>query len=373
MTEPTESAAKPTAPTVESRVVDLAIRLGFLALFVYGSLVLIAPFIGVVLWAVILAVAIYPGYVWLRAHLWRQGWLASLLITLVALAVILGPASALAVSFADTIGNFVTNLENGTIRIPPPSESVASWPLIGDRLHDIWLLASTNLEDLLKKAGPTLLPAGGTALSKIAGVGFGVLLFAASIVIAAFLYGPGPRYAEDVRRFARRITFARGDEFVDLTGATIRNVTRGVIGVALIQTALAGILLWLFGVPIAGVLTFIILILCIVQLGPGIVLIPAIIWAWTAMDTGAAAGFTVLCLPVLLLDNILKPVLMARGLKTPMLVIFIGVIGGTLSYGLIGLFLGPVILSVFYELLIAWVRSPEPSHQPATPAEPPGN
>jgi predicted PurR-regulated permease PerM len=359
---------RPDEKTFEARIVDIAIRLGLLALFAYWSLTLIAPFIGVMIWAVILAVAIYPLYVWLRARFGGRGWLASLLITLVALALVLGPTAALVMSFAESIQSLASGLESGTIRVPAPPDSVAGWPIVGEQLHRIWMLASTNLESTLQTYGPRLLPAGNIALGKIAGLGISVLLFAVSVLIAAFLYGPGPRYAEDARHFARRISADRGAHFVDLAGATIRNISRGVIGVAVLQAIYAGIVLALFGVPGAGVIAFAVLLLCIVQIGPLLVVAPAIVWAWMTMDAGAAAGFTVALAPLLLIDNLLKPYLMARGLETPMLVIVIGVIGGTISYGLIGLFLGPVVLSVLYELMIAWIRTP-PDQQDRT-AEP---
>jgi predicted PurR-regulated permease PerM len=366
MAEEIETTARADAAALRQRVVDIAIQLGVLALFVYWSLKLIAPFIAIFIWAVILAVALYPAYAWLRRRLGGRGWLAATLITLAGIAIVLGPTATLAVSLAESLGSLAAGLRDGTITVPPPPDGVDDWPVIGERIHATWALASTNLESLLQSHGSKLLPAGSVALGKIAGVGFDVLMFAASVLVAGFLFGPGPRCAEYLHRFARRLTADRGDEFADLAGATIRNVSRGVIGIALLQAVLAGIVLGLFGVPGAGLIAFGVLLLCIVQIGPAPVLIPTIVWAWTAMDVGAAAGFTAAMVPIMLIDNVLKPVLMGRGLATPMLVIYIGVIGGTLSYGLIGLFLGPIALAVFYELAVAWIRA-EP--EPAKPVE----
>ncbi|MEX2200496.1 MAG: AI-2E family transporter [Dongiaceae bacterium] len=356
---------RPDEKMFESRIVDIAIRLGLLALFVYWSLTLIAPFVGVVIWAIILTVALYPFYAWLRARLGGRGWLAATLLTLVTLALVLGPVGALAVNFAESVQSFATGLESGSVRIPTPPDSVAGWPLIGEALHRIWLLASTNLESALQTYGPKLLPAGNLALGKIAGLGIGILLFAVSVVMAGFLYGSGQRYADDARRFGRRISADRGAHFVDLAGATIRNISRGVIGVAVLQAIYGGIVLALFGMPAAGVIAFVLLLFCIVQIGPLLIVAPAIVWAWMTMDVGAAVGFTVAIAPLLLIDNLLKPYLMARGLTTPMLVIIIGVIGGTITHGLIGLFLGPIVLSVLYELVMAWIRTP-PDQQAKT-------
>ena len=163
------------------------------------------------------------------------------------------------------------------------------------------------------------------------------------------------------KTFARRVAADRGAHFVDLAGATIRNISRGVIGVALLQALLTGLILSMFGVPAAGVIAFLVLIFCIVQIGPVPVVLPVIIWAWSTKDTGPALILTLLLIVIPVIDNVLKPILMARGLSTPMLVILLGVIGGTVSYGLIGLFLGPILLGIFYELLMAWVTTDPPA------------
>ena len=200
----------------------------------------------------------------------------------------------------------------------------------------------------------------GKFLSAAAGIGGGVLSFAVSVIIAAFMYSRAGMLSNALGSFAARIIGDRGREFVQMSGATIRNVARGVLGVSLIQALLAGVGMGLAGIPAAGVLTLLILILGILQAPPTLIIIPAIIWMWSDAELVSALIFTIYMIPVALLDNFLKPVLMAKGLKTPMLVIFIGVIGGTLAHGLIGLFLGPIVLAVFYDLLIAWVTGEVP-------------
>ena len=194
------------------------------------------------------------------------------------------------------------------------------------------------------------------------------LLLCVSVIIAGFLYVSGPQLAQGGRVFAERVVASRGAAFVDLAGLTIRNVSRGVIGVAAIQALLAGIVMVGAGIPAAGLLAFVVLLLCIVQIGPAPVLLPLLIWAWMALATGPALMLTLLLVPIMILDNVLKPLLMGRGLRTPTLVILIGVIGGTITHGLIGLFLGPVVLSVLYELMVAWVRHAPPAAQ--TPLAP---
>jgi predicted PurR-regulated permease PerM len=195
-----------------------------------------------------------------------------------------------------------------------------------------------------------------------------VLVIILAVLISGFLYFPGPRFVTGFRAFAARVVGVHGSDFVDLAGATIRNVARGVIGVAAIQALLTGVGLIVAGVPGAGLLTLAVLILAILQIGSGPVVIPLLIWAWLQMSTGAAVLLTAYMIPVSIIDNILKPILMGKGLPTPMLVILVGVIGGTISYGLIGLFLGPIVLAVFYELLVFWVAAAPAAAPPPAPA-----
>jgi predicted PurR-regulated permease PerM len=272
------------------------------------------------------------------------------------LATILGPVSVLAANLADSVYWLATGVQAGTLRIPPPPPSIEKWPVIGEEVHRAWELAFTNLDEAVHKYGPVVLPAGGSVLGKIAALSADILKFVVSVIISGFLFVPGPRLAASARAFAVRLIAPRGAHFIDLAGATIRNVSRGVIGVALLQALLAGGILMLAGVPGAGLIAFAVLILCIIQIGAAPVLVPVMIWAWISMSTALALTLIVLLIPVMLIDNLLKPILMARGLTTPMLVILTGVIGGTITHGLIGLFLGPVVLAVFYELVVAWTR-----------------
>ena len=356
----TEAEAAAAARAMDSRVTDLVIRLAFIGFFAYLSLTLLAPFAIMVIWAVILVVALYPAFAGLRDFLGGRGGLAAAIITAVGLVVVVVPLGAVTVNVAETTVNLVSDFENQTVTVPRPPESVREWPVIGEKVHSAWTLASVNLEAAVKRFGPPLLKAAGAIAGKIAGVGFGMLGFAVSVLIAGFLFVPGPQLREQIKLFGRRIAGERGAHFVDLAGATIRNISRGVIGVALLQALIAGLVLTLLGVPGAGLAAFLVLMFCIVQVGPIPVLLPIIIWAWATRDTGPALLLTVLLIPIPVIDNVLKPILMARGLSTPMLVILLGVIGGTVVYGLIGLFFGPILLGIFYELLMAWMRHDPP-------------
>ncbi|MHA7773993.1 AI-2E family transporter [Roseibium sp. M-1] len=346
-------------PTVDARVIDIAVRLGILGLFAYFSLQLIAPFFLFLLWAVVLTVALYPAFDWLAEKFGGRKVPAAILITLLCLAIVIGPVAVLVVSLADTLQGWYHAIADGSLKLPALPEKLAALPIVGPKFAELWQIAGQGMEQVFAKIGPTLAPAGGRILTALAALSGSVLFFIVSIVLSGCLFVPAPTLAKGAKRFADRIIAPRGAEFVDLAGATIRNVSRGVIGVAVIQGLLTGILLILFQVPLAGVLTFIALFLCIIQIGPALVIIPTIIWAWSSWEFMPALAFTVLMVPVMLIDNVLKPILMSRGLKVPMLVILIGVLGGTIAYGLIGLFLGPVVLAVFYELVIAWVMAGE--------------
>jgi predicted PurR-regulated permease PerM len=201
-------------------------------------------------------------------------------------------------------------------------------------------------------AGPVLAFAGSA--------GFGMLKFVAAVAISGFLFHFGPRLVAAIRRVQARLVTQRSQDFVALSGLTIRTVAQGVIGVAVLQSLLAGIGLKLAGVPHAGLLAFAVLLLAILQIGSAIVLIPVIIWIWATKDFAVALPLTIYLLIVGLADNILKPMLMGRGLNTPMLVIFIGVLGGMLAHGILGLFVGPIILAVTWELIMAWIREERP-------------
>jgi predicted PurR-regulated permease PerM len=344
-----------TEADIEPRVTDLVIRLAFLGLFVYWSFELVRPFVPVVIWAVLLTAALYPLYAWLAEKLGRPR-LAAIIVTILLLMTILGPISVLAASLVQTVQWIAEGLQDGTLKVPPPPARVADWPMIGEKVHEAWSLGSSNLDDAIDRYGPSLLPAGSTILARIASIGGDMLKMLLSVVLMGFMLKPGPRLAAGAKAFAGRLVAPRGAHFVDLAGATIRNVSRGVIGVALLQTLIAGIVLEAAGIPGAGLLAFLILIFCIIQIGPAPVVVPVMIWAWASMSGGAALTLTLVLVPVMLLDNVLKPILMARGLTTPLLVILTGVIGGTISYGLVGLFVGPIVLAVFYELVVAWVQ-----------------
>jgi predicted PurR-regulated permease PerM len=333
----------------------LAIRIVCLGFLGYWSLILISPFLTIIVWSIIIAVALYPVFDWLSAKLYGHRALAAVAITILSLLVMLGPATWLALSLAETVRILLARLGDGTLTFSPPSEAVKAWPLIGEKIYEGWLLASTNLRSLVIEAAPHLKPLGSSLLSAAGSIGINLLKFIIAAVISGFLLIPGPSLIHSIKNVVSRVAAARGEEFVDLAGATIRNVSRGIIGIAILQALLAGIGLLFAGVPAAGLFSFLVLVLGIIQIGPSIILLPLIIWSWFAMDTTTAVLFTLYMVPVNLLDNILRP-LVAKGLSTPMPIILIGVLGGTLVHGVIGLFVGPIVLSIGWQLLVVWTR-----------------
>ena len=304
----------------------------------------------------ILAVALYPVYWRLARLLGGRRRLAAAVLTIIVLCLVAGPVALLATNLVETVASLVEALKDGSLKVPPPPPGVADWPLVGEQLARIWGLASTNLAAALASVVPEPRVTAAMILGRLSAIGGDMLLFLVAVLISGFLYVPGPRIVGAARLFASRLVAPRGEAFVDMAGATIRSVSQGVIGLAFLEALAGGIVLMSLGVPGAGVIAFAILILSLVQIGPLLVLLPLVIWAWMTHTAGFAALVTVASVTIFLMDNLLKPLLIRRGLTTPMLVILAGVIGGTISHGMIGLFLGPVVLAVFYELLVAWVR-----------------
>jgi predicted PurR-regulated permease PerM len=339
--------------------IDLAIRLAVLGLLLYLAFILIRPFITIAAWSVILAVALYPPYQRIVRLTGGRRKLAAALLTLLTLLILIGPVAWLVLGLIDSIRGVTDQLDLSPLVLPAPPETVKSWPLIGDSIYQFWQLASTNIQEVWAKIAPALKTIGTTLVQTAAEAGIGTLKFLAAIVVAGFLFAPAPALTDAVNRFSRRLAAERGESFVEIAVATTRAVARGVIGVSMLQALLIGAGLVVAGIPAATLITSIALVLCILQIGPSLVVIPVIIWVWMTRDTSVALLFTAYMIPVNLIDNVLRPLVMGRGLNTPIVVILIGLIGGTLSLGLTGLFLGPIILAVIWELLVAWIRERE--------------
>ena len=337
--------------------IRIAIRIALLAGLIYWSYVLLDPFIPILAWSVVLTVALYPAYEWLSRLLGRRPRIAATIMTLLVLAVFLGPATWLGLGLVDGLRTISEQVTSGDLAIPSPPDSVRNLPLIGQSLFETWEMASLNLEAAFRELAPNLKPLTGPILAVASSAGTGTLKFFAAMLITGFLFPTGPRLVAATRRMLVRIVPQRSADFLVLAGATIRTVAQGVIGIAVLEALLAGIGMKIADVPHAGVLAFAILVLGIVQIGSLPILIPVVIWVGAVKGVGTAVLLTIYLVLVVVADHALKPLLMGRGLSTPVLVIFMGVIGGTLAHGIVGLFVGPIVLAVAWELLMAWTRT----------------
>lgn len=344
-----------TPDPLNKNTIDSLVRLSTLALLIYWAVLLIQPFLVLIAWSIILVIVLYPAYSWGVRRLHLPPVIAAGVIVAFCLAILLGPATWLGLSLGISVRWFAQRLASGELQIPPPFETVRNWPFIGAKTYELWNLASINLTDALAKIGPELRPLSSRLLVLASSAGLSMVKFIASVIIAGFLFKPGPSMVKSAGLIFRRLTTEHGDEYVTLVGVTIRNLARGVIGVALLQSLLVGIGLIVAGVPAAGLISLSVLILGIIQVGSAIVIVPLVVWSFFAMDTFAAVWFSIYMVPVSLVDNFLRPIIMARGLKTPMLVILIGLLGGVWVHGLIGLFVGPIVLAIVWELLGIWI------------------
>ena len=338
------------------KAIDLAIRLFVLGLMAAWCFVLLRPFLAIVLWAAVLAIGLWPIFLWFKARLGGRAKLAATLITLLGIAITIGPVSFIATVLVSNIQSFAESITAGTLVVPPPPEGIVTWPLIGKYLHNIWQEAAANFGDVLSKFEPQLKELTKSLLLISADMGLTILRFLLSIIISAGLMLNAEGIKRGLTRFLARLTPTHAQDFLQLAASTVRNVTRGVVGISLLQSLFIGIGLTVAGIPAAGLLALLCLFLTIIQIGPGLVVLLTLIFAWSTMNTLGALLFTVWMIPATLIDNVLKPILMASGLPVPMLVIFIGVLGGTLAHGIIGLFVGPVILSLGYELMKEWIN-----------------
>lgn len=335
--------------------IEMSIRLFVIGFLAYWTFVIIAPFGAMIVWSVVLAVALYPLLDRLAALLGGRKNIAAVLITIAALALVIGPMTWMGLGFVDPAKTVIAGFENGDIAIPPPPTSVKDWPLIGGQLFSYWELASTNLRSALTQILPQLKPVGEYLLGMARNAGVGTLKFLLSVILSGFLLAYAQQLLIGMRALARRIDPSNGENYLNLSGATINAVSRGVMGLSIMQAVIGGVGMYLAEVPGANLLTIVILVLGIVQIGPLLVVAPVVFWAWTNLSTPAAIGLTICMLTVNYMDNVLKPFIFAHGLSTPIPVIFIGVIGGVLAHGVAGLFVGPVVLAVVWELATAWI------------------
>ncbi len=328
--------------------------LGLIGLSVWVLL----PFLAATVWAVMIVVATWPLFKSLELRLGNRRPLAVALMSVAMLLLLVLPLWLAVDTILEHSGQLAAAgkslAANG---VPPPPAWVKTLPLVGDRVAAAWAqLDAAGTSGIVAKVTPYAADTGKWVLAQVGSVGGMLIQFLLVVTIAAILYSSGETGARLARRFGRRLAGERGENSIILAGQAIRGVALGVGVTAIVQTVLGGVGLAVAGVPFASLLSAVMLMLCIAQIGPMLVLLPAVGWMYWMGDTGWATFLLVWSLIVGSLDNFLRPMLIKRGADLPLLLIFAGVIGGMLSFGLIGIFVGPVVLAVTYTLTLAWIE-----------------
>lgn len=338
-------------------VIDNAIQIGLIALLTVWCLYIAGPFIGPVLWGIIIAIGSYPLYRWLQARLGlSDGWAATL-FTVLMLVIVITPTIMLSGALLEEVQGLSEDMKEKSLVIPPPPEAVTDWPIIGKKLSAFWTQASLDPKETLGQFEPQLRKMRKWLYGAAAGAGIGVLMMVFSIIIAGVFLASaegGSRAAEAI--FSRLVGRKGGEAMTVLARDTVTSVVNGILGIAILQTLLAGLGFMVMDIPAAGGLALVCLVLAVLQIDILIILIPLSIYAFSTAGTGAAIAFLIWNIGVGLMNNVLKPILLARGVEAPMAVIFIGAIGGLIAHGIIGLFVGAVVFVLGYTLFIYWLK-----------------
>jgi predicted PurR-regulated permease PerM len=348
-------------PDTSSRLLDVLIRAGLIGVLAVLCYIVFAPFLTLMAWALILAVALYPLHRAIARRIGGRPGLAATIVVLGGVLLIVVPMALLLNSFGTSIHDLVRAVQHNTLKVPAPPEGVRDWPIVGTRIDDVWSRAHTDLPGLVESMQPQIGELARKALAFVASIGLGILKFLASFIVAGILMAYGEAGARSSRAiFERIIGRDRGEPFARLSTATIRTVAQGVIGIAFIQALLVGLALLVAHVPWAGVLAAITLVLSIAQIPALIVTLPAIVYIWSSghYGHGAATAYTVLVLLAGMADNVLKPLMLGRGVDAPMPVILLGALGGMATGGILGMFVGATLLALGYQIFMGWVATP---------------
>lgn len=351
----------PVNTNLSRDITDSMIRLGLVAFLVFASVKIFSPFMGLMLWSLILAVTLYPLHQKIARKLGGKQGNAATWLVLGGLLLIGVPTVIMVGSTVEFAQETFTAFENNNITIPAPAAGVAQWPLIGPKLHEIWTLAANDLPALMEKLHPQLGELFKTALSFIGGLTGGLFQFLFAMIIAGIMMAFGKSGSEAMWKIFRRLSGPEyGDQLYKLSIATIRSVSLGVVGVAFIQALLLGIGFVWADVPAAGILAMVVLVFGIAQLPAAVISLPVIAYVWWSGDsTLSSVLFTLYFLIAGFADNVLKPLLLGRGVEAPMPIILLGALGGMVTGGLIGLFLGAVLLALGYVIFMQWVAEEE--------------
>jgi predicted PurR-regulated permease PerM len=353
-----DTAELPPLAAGQRDLVRTVLAIMFIAGLIATSFWILWPFLAATIWATTLVVATWPIMLQVQHRLWNRRPLAVAVMTVALLLVFVAPFW---LAVATIIQNFSSIMGWGTaivsFKLPPPPAWLDSVPLFGSEVVSLWQrVRASGINEFAAKAAPYAGSAAGWFVAALGGFGVTIVQLLLTLVIAAALYAGGDRAEATAERFGHRLAGARGRESVRLAGQAIRSVALGVVVTALVQSVMTGIGLAMAGVPLAPVLTAVTFMLCIAQLGPGLVLIPAVVWLYWSGHPGWGTFLLVSTIIILSLDNIVRPLLMRKGAHLPLALLLAGVIGGLIAFGLVGIFLGPVVLAVAYTLLLAWLE-----------------
>jgi len=343
-----------------SPLLDVLIRAGLILAMAMLCYQVLSPFLTLMVWALILAVTLYPLHQALASKLGGKHGLAATLLVVVGIVLIVVPTAMLMSSLGDSVQQLIHDVQNNTLKIPAPRPGVEQWPVVGPQLHYVWSKAHADLPALVQSMQPKIGELAKTALGLVASIGGGLLQFLAAFIIAGIIMAFGQAGSRgSLAIFERIVGNARGSELASLSTATIRAVAQGVLGVALIQAILVGLALLVAGIPWAGVLAVIVLILGIAQVPALIVTLPAIVYLWSSGEysTAAAIAYSVVLFLAGMADNVLKPLMLGRGVDAPMPVILLGALGGMATAGILGMFVGATLLTLGYQIFMGWVAA----------------
>ena len=343
--------------STEKKTIDLFIKLILVALLIAWSIMIVLPFAIPLVWGIILAVTLYPFFKILLKLVKGKKSIASIIISILMLGILLVPSIFMITSIIGEIKGLKEAIDSKTLVIPPPNPKVAEWPVVGKKVYNAWSLLNTNLESGIVKYRTQI----ESVVQKFAGALHGlfsnIMMFSLSIIIMGVLFA----YAEAVKRFIevfmKKLLGNNSQEYTMVVIQTVRNVAKGILGVAFIQFVIMGICFVLAGVPFAGVWALLIFLLALVQLPGALVAIPVIIYIYSVKEPLPATIWSVIILICGLSDNVLKPLLMGKGAPVPMMVIFLGALGGFMLSGFIGLFTGAIVLSLTYKLGGLWIQN----------------
>jgi predicted PurR-regulated permease PerM len=358
-----EIAELPVRRAAQPDLVRTLLVVLFIAGLMATSFWILWPFLPATIWAITLVVATWPIMLQVQRRLWNKRPLAVAVMTVALLVVFVAPFW---LAVATIIQNFESIVGWGnailSFKLPPPPAWLVDTPLLGIQIVSLWRrIEASGIAEFAAKAAPYAGSAAGWFVGALGGFGITIVQLLLTLLIAAILYAGGDRAEVLAERFGYRLAGARGRESVRLAGQAIRSVALGVVVTALVQSIMTGIGLALSGVPLVPVLTAVTFMLCIAQLGAGLVLIPVIVWLYWSGHPGWGTFLVVWTVIVLSLDNVVRPLLMRKGVHLPLVLLLAGVIGGLIAFGLVGIFLGPVVLAVAYTLLQTWLEEdPDP-------------